>query len=346
MIGAHHQGIPVPVEAAAAVTGTAILILVWLSVLRTVFIPRERSSRAARWTVRALITLARTVIHLLPRRIASPMVDFCAPLSLFIVATIWLLGTATGFGLIALAAGAGPASPFPSLTNQGFAGALTIATLVSMALVFGAFWTHLNRFAEAYERRERQIVRLAQEMPNPTGDHLLTVCLHGTPRDQIDHRFQEWASWFADLRMTHLSFPALMFARPSGRLSWPSAAIVAMDVAALIKAVAPTWAPGQTRYMLESGSTCVQHLTGWLGITLPVAPLSFQGREELIFNESVRVVTDAGLDEERDRTETWADFQRIRSRYAPYATAISYRLMYDDCRLADRSGAPAKYAHT
>jgi hypothetical protein len=342
-IGADEERPTVAVEVVAAAAGAAILVLVWLSVLRTVFVPRLRSSRAARWTVRALVSVTVAAIRFLPRRVAGPVLDFCAPLSLFMVASIWLAGTAAGFDLIAV--GAGASASFPTLEVQGFTGALTVATLISMALVCGAFWTHLVRFIEAYDRRERPVVRLAHELPKSTGDHLLTICLRTTPRDRIDDHFREWAAWFNDVHATHLSFPALMFARPAGTLSWPSAAIVALDVAALIKAVAPNWAPGQTGHLLESGSTCVQRLADRLGITLPATALSFQGREELVFTESVRVVTDAGLDEERDRTETWADFQRIRSRYAPYATAISYHLRYEDGAITS-SGESAKYAHT
>jgi hypothetical protein len=160
-------------------------------------------------------------------------------------------------------------------------------------------------------------------------DAVLAAWLRSTSRDRVAGSLASWAEWFADIHSTHLSFPALMYSRPAGTLSWPKAAIIAMDAAALVEAVAPNWTPYQARMLLTSGSVCLKRLAAQIGIVLPAATVSLQGREERSFNDTVGLIVGAGLLEERDRPETWADFQRLRSQYAPYAAAIDFRLMHD-----------------
>ena len=80
------------------------------------------------------------------------------------------------------------------------------------------------------------------------------------------------------------------------------------------------------RWLLRAGSSCVRRLAEQIGVTPPAVPVSLQGREERGFDDSVGLVLDAGLAEERDRQEAWSAFQELRGRYAPYAAAIDFRL--------------------
>jgi hypothetical protein len=201
------------------------------------------------------------------------------------------------------------------------------------------FLAHLNAYIAAYTRRERVVVHLAMELPRlADADCLMLSCLKSTSPDRLDAKFAEWGAWLADIQYTHLSHPALLYARPAGRYSWPRAAITVMDIAALVEAVAPNWTPQQTRMLLKTGSTCLGRLAAQVGIVLPPAPVSLQGREERMFNDSVRYAIGAGLSEERDRQETWLAFQKIRAGYAPYASALTFHLMYDIDRSPDRDG--------
>ncbi|MFJ6676169.1 hypothetical protein ACIQMJ_34140 [Actinosynnema sp. NPDC091369] len=325
-----------------AAFGAALVVTVWLSVLRTVFIPGETSSRVARWTARALAGACLAAARRLPRPAARKVLDFCAPLSLFAVVGVWLGGLLIGSALIAaaLAPGSGPEHLLDAFQRGAASTAIGLAALVSAVLVLVAFAVYLVQFTNAYAHREREVTRMAVEVPTlADADRKLGICLESTPREKVDDRFAHWAEWLADVRGAHLSYPALLYARPAGTLSWPSAVIIAMDVAAVVQAVAPTWAPGRTSLLIEHGSACVQRMAEQVGITLPATTVSLQGREEFIFNDTVRLAVHAGLFEERDRSETWNDFQRIRGRYAPYAMAVNHRLMYE---VHERISIPAR----
>lgn len=311
--------------------GVVMIVLVWLSVLRTVFIPRETSSRLARWLPRVLVRVAGAVAHRLSARAAGLLLDFCAPLSLFGIAVVWLLGIALGCVLVGVGAGmfsrppsAGPRSMGPSV------GGLVVAGTVSAALVLAAFSAYLARFVDAYRRRERQLARLSLGLPHLSrSDRLLIACLRATSPKQLDDAFAEWADWLVDIHTTHLDCPALLYARPSGTLSWPTAAVMLLDTAAVVEAVAPSRSTVHARRLLASGSTCVRRIADRAGIELPAAAVSLQGREEARFHDTVRHVVDAGFSPERDLHEMWTAFQRERTGYAPYATAITFHLMYD-----------------
>lgn len=319
-------------DALVAAFGAALVVVVWLSVLRTVLIPGETSSRLARWSARAMAAACLTVARGLPRPAARKVLDFCAPLSLFVVAGLWLAGQLVGFALIgaALAPGSGPLLLSRALHRGPVGTATGLVALVSVALVLVAFAVYLVQFTHAYAQREREVTRMAVEVPTlADADRKLGICLESTPREKVDDRFAQWAEWLADVRGAHLSYPALLYARSAGTLPWPSAVIIAMDVAAVVQAVAPGWAPGRARLLIEHGSACVQRIAAQVGIAPPVTTVSLQGREEFIFNDTVRLAVHAGLFEERDRSETWDDFQRIRGRYAPYAMAVNHWLMYE-----------------
>jgi len=330
-------------EALVVAAGAALIVLVWASVLRTVFIPGETSSRTARWTARGLAVTGLLLTRALPRRVARQVLDFCAPVSLFAIMAVWLFGQFAGFGLLAVAflPSSTTSSPLAAFTRTGTGTALGLAGLVSNALVLAAFTSYLVQYVRAYEHREREVVRLAVEVPTlADADRKLGICLESTPRDKVDDRFAHWAAWLADVRSSHLTYPALLYARPAGTLPWPSAVIITMDVAAVVEAVAPNWAPGRTRLLIEHGSACVQRIARQAGIILPATTVSLQGREEFVFEDTVKLAVSAGLFEERDRSETWSDFQRIRGRYAPYAMAINHRLRYEVHGPADRDLLP------
>jgi hypothetical protein len=323
-------------ETILATAGLTLLIVVWLSVVRTVFIPRQTSSRAARWTVRALAAISFAVARRLPGRAAGRLLDFSAPLSLFVVMAWWLLGVGLGYSLLAGTVTDAPWARLPGSDTDGYGTGLRFAAWLSFVFVVAASIMYLNRYSDAYARRERPVFRLAVTLPRlADADVALAAWLKSTSRDRVAGNLAMWADWFADIHSTHLSVPALLYSRPAGTLSWPKAAIVAMDAAALVEAVAPNRTPYQARMLLTSGSSCVKRLAAQIGIVLPAATVSLQGREERTFNDTVRLIVSAGLSEERDRHETWASFQRLRSEYAPYAAAIDYRLMHDIDQVRD-----------
>lgn len=329
----------------AAMAGVLVLLVVWSSVLRTVLIPRRTSSRMARWTVRLVAATGTGVARRLPHRACEAVMDFCAPVSLLLMMIGWLVGMCAGFTLLAVAAGvpftAVAMVRFFELKVDGTAGVLAVVAAVSMTIVIAVFLAHVVRFVDAYSRRERFVNRLAAQASQvPDGDRVLADYLRSGSRDNLDKHFAEWAGWLADIHGSHVCYPGLVYHRPSGDMWWPHAAMIVMDAAAVVDAVAPRWAPPNTRVLLDSGTACLQQLAERIGVVVPEAAVSLHGREECSFGDTVELATAAGLPAERDPYQAWAAFQGTRVRYAPYAVMIGSRLMCNRERDDDEAEYP------
>lgn len=322
---------------ALAALGAALVLITWLSVIRTVYTPRQRSSLAARWTVRiaaAVIPLPARLMRHADHR--ERILDFCAPVSLLLMGLTWGTAAAAGFALLAWGTvglsfiGNGLANFF---FMQSGGAVLAAFALLSTGLMLASFSTHLTRVLSAYERREGPVARLAaQATESPDAEVVLADYLRTGSRDHLDSMFGEWSAWFADVQTTHLSYPAMAYLRPYGRLCWAKAALIVLDCAAITEAAAPDWAPPNTRPLLAIGSYCLPCLAMQLGEDESRSPVSYHGRETRPFSATYRLAVEAGLPAERGAEEAEMAFQGIRVKYAPYVIAISEVLLYHDVR--------------
>jgi hypothetical protein len=322
------------IHAILAIVGGALVLADLLSVLRTVFIPRQRSSLTARSVVWVITASGRRIALVMPPRARERLLDLCAPLALVVMAACWLIGMLAGFMLMAsgiydVPFRSGAVSDFFLLPSPGEP--LVIAAILAAGLLMAAVTAHMVRFTGAYSRRERLVARLAgQAARPPDAEALIANYVRSGSRDRLDHLFAEWAGWLADVWCTHVGYPALTFARPANSLCWIRAAVIVMDAAGLTLAVAPDWAPPSTRSVIHTGSRCLRHLAQQVGVTPAAAPVSLHGREEQGFSDTVRLVTDAGLPQQRDEQKAWDAFQELRIHYAPYAAGIASHLLYAD----------------
>ncbi|MEV6865318.1 hypothetical protein AB0M44_30460 [Streptosporangium subroseum] len=303
----------------AVLIGCALVIVVWASALLTVFTPRGRPSRLVRGILRMYASSIVAIAGRLPQSVREPLLDMCAPLTVFTVAAIWFGASSGGFVLLA-------ETP------------LREAEWASRGLLLAAFTTYLIRFTDAYGRRERMVARLAVLACRPgDADNLLASFLRTGSRDHLDTLFVEWTGWMTDVESSHTAHPPLTFRRPVGDLDWLKAAVIVLDVAAVTEALAPSWAPAHTRALLDTGTRCMQRLAAELCIRLPPVTVSLQGREERNFSDTLRLASEAGLPAERDPQAAWVVFQDLRTGYAPHAYAIETRLHYER---ADVPGIP------
>jgi len=309
-----------------ATFGIALVVIVWMSVLRTTLVPGRSPSRIARWTLRACSTASTALARRLPNRLGTWVMDLCGSVSLFAIAMSWMVGLAAGFGMLVIAFGdTEPGAPFV-MNNDAVA--LVVAAGASAMLVAATFAAYLNRFMDAYDRREAMIARSVAQVQRVTdADALVASYLRSGSRDSLDSYFAQWAGWLADVHLSHVSFPGLIYHRSAGKLTWPNAAVAVMDAAALVEAVAPRWAPLHARVLLDVGSSCLQGLARHLGIVLPPITVSLQGREERGFCDTMQLAVSSGLPAERNIDHAWSAFQKIRVRYAPYAGLIESRLL-------------------
>ncbi|MEU5697008.1 hypothetical protein [Actinosynnema sp. NPDC020468] len=314
-------------QVTAAVTGVFVLGVVALSVLRTLFCPRGVPARAAVWAAWAVARPAAVLARRVPGDGGRRVMDFAAPLGLCLMVLGWLGGLALGFVLLALGAAVVEARRSRLVLRSGWPGSLlAVALVVSTVLVLAAFVVYVVWHVAAHERRERLVTRFAAHTPDDA-EGVLTCCLRDGSRTELDARFAEWAGWMSDVHRSHLCHPGLLYHRPNGALAWTTAAVVMMDAAALVDAVAPGWAPPHTRVLLDSGAACLQRLAALAGVAVPRTRISLQGREEHAFSDSLRVVVGCGMPVEREFDAAWAAFQDNRVRYAPHSVMLSNRLL-------------------
>lgn len=302
-------------EFATATGGITVVVLVWSSVLRTTVTPRRSSSRMARWTTRATAVVFTAVAARLPGTPRQWVMELCAPAGFLVMAIGWLAALAAGFALLAVAIG-------------GFPAALVVTGAVSAVLLVATFAVHLGIVLGCYRDRER-LVSLSAPLMRVVTDADMAVAEHlraGT-RGQLDDYFASWAGWVADVHDSHTGYPGLVYLRSVGDLPWSKALLLVMDVAALVEAFAPRWAPANTRALLDSGSVCVQELAARMGIVVPATAISLHGREAHAFADTMRLVAASGFDVVDDIDQACAAFQRNRVRYAPYAVLIGARLL-------------------
>lgn len=316
----------------AAAVGAALVLITWLSVIRTVYAPRQRSSVAARTTVQIVAAVVLRAARLARPDARERLMDFCAPVSLLLMGAVWGAAFIAGFALLAY----GTAGiPFSGLSLERFvtlssgAGVLAAVATVSCLLLLASFTAHVVDIMAAYGRRDRPVEQLAARVTQtPDAELVLTDYLQTGSRDHLDTMFADWSAWLADVQSTHLSFPSMPYLRPVGSLCWAKAALIVLDCAAITEAVAPHWAPPNTRPLLDIGGKCLPRLAMELGEQKTRSPISFHGREARDFRETFRTVVKAGLPSECDEETAERAFLDIRLEYAPYVISIAERLLY------------------
>lgn len=337
------------IAAVSAFAGVAVFLITWSSALQAVLVPRQRPPRAARWTVR----LAAVTLTALARRMGQERREFvmtmCGPLSLFAMLGTWLAGLFAAAALLTSAVAGRGELGLARVARFGYGSAgdvvddiVALLIVVSAVVLVGLFMIHLSQLAGAYDRRERFTARLAAHAARPAdAERILATYVRPDSRE-LDSLFAQWTDWLADIRRTHISYPALGYLRPGNELCWLQAAVIVMDTAALVEAVAPSWAEPYARALLKTGSDCFERLCSGLGITLAHPSVSLQGREQVGFEDTVRLATSAGLSAERSSADAWQVFQGWRTQYAPCASAITSKLLYnmpvsysDDARAPD-----------
>jgi hypothetical protein len=330
-------------SATLVAAGVGTLAIVWLSVLRAILVPRQDPPRVARWTARWVAVALIAVGRRLPLRPRERLMTLCGPFGQLLMLLSWFAGLGLGFALLAGGAGM-PWSSLGRFFTLELPDVHVIGLLfwMSVAVLFGLFLVYLIVVANAYTRREQLAASLpGQAAQLPDAERMLASYIRSDSRDQLDSLFADWTRWLSDIRCTHVSYPALMYYRPTTGMCWLHATMIVLDTAALVEAIAPSWAMPYTRALLDTGIRCLERLARDLGIVLKPAVVSLHGREQLGFVDTIAVATSGGLPAERSPQEAWRVFQDLRTRYAPYAATMATSMLYQTVVRIDSSPSSA-----
>lgn len=284
-----------------------VLGVVGLGVAGLTAVRAALATGGSAWThhvVRLTGSLLERVARRLPERAGERVIGLTASTGLLLVLAVWLAVWQAG---VALAAA-------PAVVEE--------VGRVALLVLFGVL---VLRTGQAHERRERHCAAFSDGCG---AEELLAGFLGVGGRERLDLAFVDWAVWLAELRRAHGAWPTLLHARPSGVPCWLETVVTMLDVAALVEAIAPGWASPHTTAVLLNGTDCLDRALVAVGVQAPRSAISLHGREDRGFDDTVRLLTGAGLPAERDAADAWGEFQARRTRYAPAASALAVRLFY------------------
>ncbi len=229
--------------------GLFIVVITMVSLLRTVIVPRPlRSSLSGFvmwlvwWTTRGISALRRTY------RGRDQVLAWTGPIMILTMLLAWLIGFLFGYAMLIYGISGMDFSQAlrqsgSSLLTLGFAGGTTedqtiidfiAATTgpVIIAMLIG----YLPTIFQTYLDREVLVTTISTIGGEPAWgpEYLARIALAGA-HDETPRHFDEWAEWAARLRLTHMTYPTLMYVRGSRANRHYVVALLAMLDAAALK---------------------------------------------------------------------------------------------------------------
>jgi len=322
------------------VLGLVLVLATWLSVLRTLVVPRGLASRltaAVTWLVRVAFDGVASRFSSYERKDA--ILVGAGPMTLVALLAAWVVLFLGGFSLMFLGANAqgytqalreAGASLFtlgnvstPRLlpTVVGFFAAGTGLVVVALQIAY------LPTLYAAFNRRETLVTTLQSRAGSPAwGPEVLARHQIVQTLDNLPAFYAEWERWAADVAESHVNYPVLMsFRSPDPLRSWIVGLLAVLDSAALHLALNPSSRQSEARLCLRMGFTSLRHLCGAVGIRYdddprPDAPLRLTYEDFLV---GIARLETAGYPMERTPDEAWPHFRGWRVNYEEQAYALA-----------------------
>jgi hypothetical protein len=198
--------------------------------------------------------------------------------------------------------------------------------------------TLLFSLYESFQRREELVVTLdAIAGAPPSGLQILETAADLDMRDKLSNTFDEWRNWMAAVLESHLAYPILFYFRSShDNEAWLNSFGAVMDAATLVLSTVDGEADGSARLTLTIGKHLIEDMSWFFGFD--------QGEDVGVdpseFDEAYSRLKKAGYSC-HPRDAAWADFSRIRARYAAALNQAAKRFAIIPAQwIGDRSYIP------
>ena len=275
----------------AAVIGGLLVLSSMSSVIGTLIVSRQVSSRLTRWVdtdCRLGLPAGGPGTSGEYRRRDRLLATQAAAVLLAQLAT-WLIVAYVGFALLLWPfAPHGVVSAFidagSSLFTLGFAvpnGAVP-AVIVFLAAAVGLVIltlqiAYLPTLYAAFNRRETEVALLNARGGFPSWGPELLARTHyalGTDMSTLDtmpELYAQWERWAADVAESHTTYlPLVRFRSPQPLSSWVTSLLAVLDSAAMFLALSPKAAPEiPARLCLRGGFLCFNRIARAMGIDIP-----------------------------------------------------------------------------
>ncbi len=320
--------------------GLVVVLGTWLSVLRTLVIPRGLTSRltaTVTTVVRGLFDFVASRFTAYERKDAILVAQ--GPTILVVLLGVWVLLFLGGF-LLMFAGATGSsvydafresgssvftlgstATPRPLATTIAFFAAATGLVVVALQIAY------LPTLYGAFNRRETLVTTLQSRAGAPAwGAELLARHQIVATLDNLPAFYADWERWAADVAESHTNYPVLItFRSPHPMRSWVVGLLAVLDSAAMHLALNPSARHSEARMCLRMGFTCAREVCTALGIPfdpdpLPGAPIALTYDD---FLGGIARLERVGYPMERSAEDAWPHFRGWRVNYETELYALA-----------------------
>lgn len=256
---------------AASLAGLLLLVATTLSLMRTVVIPRALRSIISDAVAAVVVGIGVGVSR--ARRTYSKRdaaLAWTGPTIIIAQLITWLLMYLLAYGLLIYGAsgsdfGESVRQAGSSLFTLGFASVntedQTVIDFMAAAtgpIVIALLIGFLPTIYSSYLEREVDVTMLSATGGEPAwGPELLSRLAIGGTLDGLPMIYMEWAKWAARLRLTHVTYPVLVYVRSARAMRHYAVALLAVMDAAALKLALNTSLPRKEAFalLLEGGQT-------------------------------------------------------------------------------------------
>ncbi len=350
--------------------GSVVVLVVLLSAVRTVILPRGEPVLLTR----VVFVSLRAVFDLFGRRAKTYQqrdrsLALYSPIGLVLLPGSWVALVILGFTAVDWGLGVDPLrSAFylsgSAMLTLGFdlppSLPTHVATYVEATLGLGLIAlliSYLPSIYSAFQRRELLVARLTTRAGEPPRAIEMILRHHALHRlEALDDLWDDCESWFADIEETHTSQPSLVFFRSiSEERSWVTSAGVVLDAAAFRASTLDMPENAQAQLCIRAGYLALRRVARYFDIPFDDDPrpddrISIDRSE---FEDAYDELASAGVPLRPDRDAAWRSFAGWRVNYdapllalagltlAPYAPWSSDRsLRYRRPALTRRGRRP------
>ena len=260
----------------AMLLGIALFLIALVSLFRTIVIPRALNSTLSQLVMATVLLITKGLARL--RRTykgRDSILAWSGPIFLFVILLTWLLLFMVSYALMIyaispkLSLGSSVRQSGSSLFTLGFAGGRgTEQTFIDfvaaatgpivIALMIGVLATIYGIYLE----REKNVGLLGGIAGEPSwGPELLCRSALADTVPGLTNMFMDWAGWATSVRISHQTYPMLIYVRsPGPRTGYAVALLAVLDAAAMKVAVNKSLPRTGSFAVLLSGSMAMETL--------------------------------------------------------------------------------------
>ena len=251
------------------IIGLFLALTMFISMMRTVIVPRPLKSSFTGLVMLAVYGTSRGLAAMRSTyRGRDKVMAWTGPVMIMSILLSWLIGFLFAYAMLIYGISGMPFGPAlrqsgSSLLTLGFAGGIgseqtgiDFIAATTGPILIAMMVGYLPTIFQTYLSREVLVTMFSTSAGEPSWgpEYLARSSMAGT-LNEVDTYFRQWSEWAATLRLTHLTYPTLIYIRGSrAHQHYVTSLLAAMDAAALHVAVSNAQENATAYRLLLQGS--------------------------------------------------------------------------------------------